>query len=65
MTTFSGGSEAISALHIGVPQGSILGPLFYIVYVNDIYTALSCKPRLFADDTCLFLSSPTYFFIFI
>ena len=46
-------------INIGVPQRSILGPLFYIVYVNDIYTALSCKPRLFADDTCLFLSSPT------
>ena len=46
-------------INIGVPQGSTLGPLFYIVYVNDIYTALSCKPRLFADYTCLFLSSPT------
>ena len=46
-------------INIGVPQGSILGPLFYIVYVNDIYIASSCKPRLFADDTCLFLCSPT------
>ena len=45
-------------INIGVPQGSILGPLF-IVYVNDIYAALSCKPRIRADDTCLFLSSPT------
>ena len=46
-------------INIRVPQGSILGPFFHIVYVNDIYSALSCKPRLFADDTCLFLSSPT------
>ena len=46
-------------INIGVPQGSILRPLFYIVYVNDNYTALSCKPRLFADDTCFFSCSPT------
>ena len=46
-------------INIGVPQGFILEALLHIVYVNDIYTALSCKPRLFADDTSLLLSSPT------
>ena len=38
---------------IGFPQGSILGPLLYVIYVNDIPNALNCIPRLYADDTCL------------
>ena len=40
----------------GVPQGSVLGPLLFLIYVNDISDRL-CLTRLFADDSSLFYSA--------
>ena len=41
----------------GVPQGSVLGPLLFILYINDTVNALNTTTRRFADDSCLLLSS--------
>ncbi len=36
-----------------VPQGTMFGPLLFLLYINDISTAINSPMRLFADDTCL------------
>ena len=53
-TVINGISSKPENVSCGVPQGSVLGPLFFILYINDIYESVSPDSiRLFADDTSL------------
>ena len=51
----NGQVSKLAAVKAGVPQDSILGPLLFLIYINDLSNELSSNPRLFADDTSLFL----------
>ena len=50
----SGVSSDWSALEKGVPQGSILGPLLFLIYINDVVEDISSTIRLLADETSLY-----------
>ena len=50
-------ASSLKSISIGLPQGSIFGPLLFLIYVNDLTNATFCQPRLFADDTCLALNN--------
>ena len=50
-------------LSVGTPQGFCLGPLLFLVYINDIFYSTEINMRLFADDACLSYqhSDPDFF----
>ena len=50
----NGQSSDWGDIEAGVPQGSVLGPLLFLIYINDITTNLQSNCFLFADDSSLF-----------
>ena len=41
-------------IRAGLQQGSVLGPLLFLVYINDLVDAMTCDVKLYADDTVLY-----------
>ena len=59
--TYNGVQSSMKVVKCGVPQGSILGPILLLLYINDLSTICrNTLPFLFADDTNLFISGTNF-----
>ena len=57
---FNGIVSGTKDITCGVPQGSVLGPLLFLIYINDLHKVCpEAKCLLFADDTAVFYSAPS------
>ena len=54
--TINGAKSDVKQLHAGVPQGIILGPLLFLIYVNDMIDTVDIDIRMYADDTSIYAS---------
>ena len=52
----NGKTSTWGTINAGVPQGSVLGPLLFLIFINDIVDIVHSKIKLFADDTSLYLT---------
>ena len=56
--SIDGENSTLKLMSHGVPQGSVLGPLLFLIYINDLHNAIKySKTRHFADDTNLLLAN--------
>ncbi|XP_039433519.1 uncharacterized protein LOC120415942 [Culex pipiens pallens] len=61
VTKYNSAVSPETSVNLGVPQGSVLGPLLFILYINDIKQALRrTQVNLFADDTVLFVVGDSF-----
>ena len=58
LVSISGFESNLRNMDFGVPQGSVLGPLLFLLYINDVHKAIKfCITRHFADDTNLLINN--------
>ena len=53
----NGSYSDYSSIESGVPQGSVFGPLLFLVYINDLKRNIKANIKLFVDDTMAFCHS--------
>ncbi len=55
----NGKSSDWSQVASGIPQGSVLGPVLFLIYINDLPNVVNNIAKLFADDTKIYVNANT------